>query len=123
MKIKYRQLAEGALFTDLYQLTMAQLYFRLGIHENTAQFEYFFRSYPDYGMHQAGYCICAGLECLVDWMQSSIFKKEEVSALQTVQDRKGKPLFSPDFLNWLQDKPLTHAISLKAIRPENFIPV
>jgi nicotinate phosphoribosyltransferase len=115
MKIKNRQLAEGALFTDLYQLTMAQLYFRMGIHECSAQFEYFFRSYPDYGMHQAGYCIHAGLECLVDWMQSSIFGKEEITALKTIQDRLGKPLFSADFLNWLKDKPLNYGISLKAI--------
>jgi nicotinate phosphoribosyltransferase len=115
LKIQNRQLAEGALFTDLYQLTMAQLYFRSGIHECTAQFEYFFRSNPDYGMHQAGYCIHAGLECLVDWMQSSIFGKDEISALKTVKDRKGEPLFAADFLKWLQDKPLNYGISLKAI--------
>jgi nicotinate phosphoribosyltransferase len=115
MKIENRQLAEGALFTDLYQLTMAQLYFRMGIHECTSQFEYFFRSNPDYGMHQAGYCISAGLECLLDWMQSAIFGKEEITALKTVQDRKGKPLFSIDFLKWLQNKPLTYGISMKAI--------
>ncbi len=42
-------LTEGILFTDLYQLTMAQLYFRSGIHEKTAQFDHFFRKYPDYG--------------------------------------------------------------------------
>ena len=53
--------AEGLLFTDQYQLTMAQLYFRLGLHEQPAQFEHFFRRYPNYGSHQAGYCVNAGL--------------------------------------------------------------
>ncbi len=38
--------AEGILFTDQYQLTMAQLYFRQGLHETTVLFEHFFRSYP-----------------------------------------------------------------------------
>ena len=64
MKEHDRPLAEGILFTDQYQLTMAQLYFRTGIHEKAAQFEHFFRNYPDYGMHKAGYCVNAGLECL-----------------------------------------------------------
>ena len=39
-----RDLAEGFLFTDQDQLTMAQLYFRHGLHEKNAQFDYFFRS-------------------------------------------------------------------------------
>ena len=40
MDNQQRRLAEGVLFTDLYQLTMAQVYFQLGIHEKTAQFDY-----------------------------------------------------------------------------------
>ena len=46
--------AEGFLFTDQYQLTMAQLYYRIGLHEKEGQFDHFFRSYPDYGLHKAG---------------------------------------------------------------------
>ena len=53
-------LASGILFTDQYQLTMAQLYFRNGLHEIPVQFDHFFRSYPDYEGHKAGYCINAG---------------------------------------------------------------
>ena len=56
-----RDLTEGFLFTDQYQLTMAQLYWKYGLHERTAQFDYFFRRYPDYGEHQAGYAVFAGL--------------------------------------------------------------
>ena len=68
-----QKLAEGILFTDQYQLTMAQMYFRLGLHEKPAQFDYFFRDYPDYGGHKAGYCVNAGLGWLLDWMQSARF--------------------------------------------------
>ena len=69
-----RRTAEGILFTDQYQLSMAHVYFRMGLHEKTAQFDHFFRSYPDYGSHQAGYCINAGLEWLLDWMQEARFR-------------------------------------------------
>ena len=34
---------------------MAQLYYRHGIHEQESLFDHFFRSYPNYGEHQAGY--------------------------------------------------------------------
>ena len=59
-----KRIAEGILFTDQYQLTMSQLYYRAGLHDKRVQFDHFFRSYPDYGLHQAGYCINAGLEWL-----------------------------------------------------------
>ena len=54
MKESDRRTAEGILFTDQYQLTMAQLYFRVGLHEKHVQFDHFFRRYPDYGAHQGG---------------------------------------------------------------------
>ena len=66
-------LAEGFLFTDLYQLTMAQLYLRSGLAERRAQFDHAFRSYPDYGHHQAGYCISAGLSPLSSQIPRRIF--------------------------------------------------
>jgi len=109
------KLSEGALFTDFYQFTMAQLYFQLGIHKNIAQFDYFFRSYPDYGMHEAGYCIFAGLEWLIDWMQNSFIGDDEICFLQSLKATSGKPLFSSDFLNWLKNKPFTTGVSLKSI--------
>ena len=68
MKAAQAATAQGILFTDQYQLTMAQLYFRHGLHERPALFEHFFRSYPDYGDHKAGYCINAGMEWLLDWI-------------------------------------------------------
>jgi nicotinate phosphoribosyltransferase len=95
-------LAEGMLHTDQYQLTMAQLYFRMGIHERRAQFDHFFRKYPDYGAHQAGFCINAGMEWLLDWMDRARFGDREVAALREMTGRTGERLFQDDFLDWLR---------------------
>lgn len=94
-------LTEGVLFTDHYQLTMAQLYHRYGLAERAAQFDYSFRSYPDYGSHQAGYCITAGLEPLLAWMDRSWFGREELEALRSVRTSAGKRMFEAPFLDWL----------------------
>ncbi len=110
-----RQIAEGILFTDQYQLTMAQLYFRMGLHEKQVQFDHFFRSYPDYGAHKAGFCICAGLEWLLDWMQAARFRKEDVEYLRSQRNRIGKRVFEDDFLDWLLSSGSFDGISMRAI--------
>ena len=96
------RITEGILFTDQYQLTMAQLYYRFGLHETDAQFDHFFRSYPDYGSHKAGYCVNAGLEWLIGWMKDAAFGDEEISYLRTQTGQLGEPLYSDDFLDWLR---------------------
>jgi nicotinate phosphoribosyltransferase len=95
------RMMEGILFTDQYQLTMAQLYYRYGLHETHAQFDHFFRNYPDYGSHKAGYCVNAGLEWLVGWMKEAAFGDEEISYLRTQTGQLGEPLYTEDFLDWL----------------------
>ncbi|MFO7821989.1 MAG: hypothetical protein R6V56_08075 [Lentisphaeria bacterium] len=40
------KLAAGFLRTDQYQLTMAQMYYRLDYHEQIVQFDHFFSSVP-----------------------------------------------------------------------------
>ncbi|MBM3137539.1 MAG: nicotinate phosphoribosyltransferase, partial [Chloroflexi bacterium] len=127
MKFEERKLAEGALYTDLYQLTMAQVYFRLGIHEKTAQFDYFFRSYPDYGLHQAGYCINAGLEWFLNWAGEANFSQAEINYLAGRKDKQGGTLFARDFLEWLYGKNVATGLDLQSI-PEGrvvhpYIPV
>ncbi len=115
MKETDRRRAEGILFTDEYQLTMAQLYFRAGIHETNAQFDHFFRNNPNYGMHRAGYCINAGLEWLLDWMQHAHFGPAEIDLLRSQVGRTGGRLFGDDFLSWLQRSGDFSGISLRAI--------
>ncbi len=102
MKPSDRKIAEGILLTDQYQLTMAQLYYRIGLHEKEAQFDHFFRDYPDYGPHRAGYCINAGLEWLLDWMAEACFGDEEIEYLRGQTGRNGEQLFADDFLSWLK---------------------
>ncbi len=115
MKQMDRQTAEGILFTDEYQLTMAQLYYRMGLHETYAQFDYFFRSYPDYGSHMAGYCINAGLEWLLDWMKGVHFRDEDMAYLRGQAGRTGERLFADDFLDWLKTCGAFDGLALRAI--------
>jgi nicotinate phosphoribosyltransferase len=115
MKADERATAEGILFTDQYQLTMAQLYFRLGLHERPAQFDHFFRRYPDYGLHQAGYCVVAGLGWLLDWMERAAFRDEDLAYLRSQKQRSGRPVFGEDFLRWLKGSFDFGSLSLRAI--------
>lgn len=115
MKWQEQHLAEGILFTDMYQITMAQLYYRYGLHERQAQFDHFFRSCPDYGDHKAGYCINAGLEWLLDWMEQSRFGDEEIAYLRRQESTTGEQLFADDFLEWLRDNGDFSQINIRAI--------
>lgn len=108
-------LTQGILFTDFYQLTMAQVYFRLGIHEQPALFEHFFRSYPDYRRHQAGFCISAGLEPLVRWMQRARFGDEEIESLRAQRSPSGTQVFADDFLTWLRRNGSFDSLTLRAL--------
>lgn len=115
MNTAQRSTAEGILFTDMYQLTMAQLYFRAGLHERTAQFDHFFRRYPDYGEHQAGYCITAGLGWLLDWMAEARFRDEDLAHLKAATGRDGRRLFADDFLEWLRRNGHFEGLTLHAV--------
>ncbi len=107
--------AEGILFTDEYQLTMAQLYYRMGLHEKHAQFDHFFRDYPDYGGHKAGYCINAGLEWLLDWMDEARFRRQDIDYLRSQKGKSGDRLFDDDFLDWLKDNGTFEGITMRAV--------
>jgi nicotinate phosphoribosyltransferase len=115
LKPAEQKTAEGILYTDMYQLTMAQLYFRHGLHEKEVQFDHFFRSYPDYGSHKAGYCINAGLEWLLDWMNAAHFRDEDIEILRSQKTSLGSHLFAEDFLDWLRQNGDFSGLSLSAI--------
>jgi nicotinate phosphoribosyltransferase len=103
------------LFADFYQLTMAQLYFRQGLADHRAQFDYFFRDNPDYGQHKAGYCVCAGLDWFIDWFESLQPSDHETSWLATLTGRQGSRLFGDDFLRWLAGCDLQAGVTIRAI--------
>lgn len=108
-------LQDGILYTDFYQLTMAQVYFRMGLHEREARFEHFFRRYPNYGAHQAGYCVTAGMQPLVEWMQGVRFSPAELDALRAQRGSNGERLFQDDFLGWLEAHGDWSGITIEAI--------
>ncbi len=114
------RLANGILYTDQYQLTMAQFYYRMGMHEKQVQFEYFFRKYPDYGSHQAGYCIFAGLEWLLEWMRNSRFTDLELKAMRGKINSAGRPFYDRDFLDWLRKYGTFESLSIRTM-PEGRI--
>jgi nicotinate phosphoribosyltransferase len=78
------------LLTDLYQLTMAQAYFRAGSMA-PATFSLFVRSYPP----DRGYLIAAGLQDVLDYLESFAFNAGALDFLAATQ------LFSDDFLHYL----------------------
>ncbi len=108
-------MAEGILFTDEYQLTMAQLYFRTGMQEKQVQFDHYYRSNPDYGQHKAGYCIYAGLDWLLDWMQETRFRPEDIDYLRSQKTSSGRRLFDDDFLSYLLAHGNFEGLSLRAM--------
>ncbi len=113
-------ITRGALFTDQYQLAMAQVYFSNGLHERPARFDYSFRSYPDYGRHQAGYCVFAGLGDLVEWMATTGFGAADINLLRSQRTSRGAPRFTDDFLAWLEAAGRFTAVDLDAV-PEGRI--
>ena len=96
-------LYRGVLFTDLYQLTMAQVYFSFGMADQEACYEHYFRTYPSYGDHRAGYCVSAGLEPFLDRLATLRFGDSERSALAAMRSGSGAALFRKDFLDWLRE--------------------
>lgn len=110
-----QKVSEGFLFTDQYQLVMSQLYFKNGLHEKEAQFDHFFRSYPDYGNHKAGYCINAGLEWFIDWMRNTKITDDDIEYLKNHKNPNGDRIFHDDYLDWLKKNGSFDSINIKAI--------
>ena len=91
------------LFTDHYQLTMAQAYLQHGLAERRVRFDAFFRKAPDYGEHQAGYAVFAGLDGLLSWMDGASVSAHEVAQLRALRTSGGGQLFGDGFLTWLTE--------------------
>ena len=67
-------------YTDLYQLTMGQVYFLKGTAQQEAVFDYFFRKIPFGG----GYVVFAGLGDLLPILQELKFTKEDLEYLRSI---------------------------------------
>jgi nicotinate phosphoribosyltransferase len=94
---------------------MAQIYLQEGIADRPAQFDYFFRATPDYGTHQAGYCVTAGLGPFLSWLAALQVGADDVAALAAFSNADGAPLFDPTFLRWLSSPDRWSGIEIHAI--------
>ena len=110
-----RDLVEGFLFTDQYQLTMAQLYWRIGMADRQAQFDHFFRRYPDYGEHKAGYVITAGLGWLLDWVDQTRVTPDDIDVLRRQVSPNGERRFNEAFLQYLLDLGGFESLTIRAV--------
>ena len=81
----------SALFTDLYELTMAQGYHHYGINSRGV-FDMFFRHQPFGG----GFSIFAGLADLLSALENFRFDPEDLEYLGSLG------MFEPDFLRYLE---------------------
>jgi nicotinate phosphoribosyltransferase len=80
----------AALYTDYYQLTMAQGYFLSGMVGMPASFDFFFRENP-FG---SGYVIFAGLSDVLEVLETLRFEEDEIKYLQSLG-------FKEEFLQYL----------------------
>lgn len=78
------------LYTDFYELTMAQGYFFAGKKDEKVTFEYYFRTNPFSG----GYLVFAGLGELIPLLKDFWYSEEELNYLRSVG-------LHPDFISYL----------------------
>ncbi len=83
---------ELTLLCDFYEITMARGYFHSKIKDQIAYFDVFFRRVPDGG----GYAVFAGLEQIIEYINSIRFSTEDISYLRS------KGIFDEEFLSYLE---------------------
>lgn len=83
--------ADSGLYTDMYELSMAEAYFKQKMQNVPACFDYFFRKLPFAG----GYVIFCGLGELLPVIETLHFNSDEIDWLH-------KQGFNKSFLSWLE---------------------
>lgn len=91
------------LLTDLYQLTMAYGYWKLGIHDREAVFQLIFRKNPFRG----NYALACGLQSVIDFIQDWHFSADDIAYLATLTTQNGEALFPAEFLRYLAELRVT----------------
>ncbi len=89
-----------ALHTDLYELNMMYTYWKKGISERNAVFECYFRRIP-YGN---GFAVFAGLERVVDYLETLRFSTTDIAYLRETQD------WEEGFINYLENLKFTCSV-------------
>ena len=89
----------GALFTDLYELTMLQAYHDAAL-QDVAVFELFVRTLPP----QRNFLVAAGLDDVLSYLEGLAFGEGDLEYLTSLN------LFSPSFLDYLHDFRFTGSV-------------
>ncbi|MDP6513064.1 MAG: nicotinate phosphoribosyltransferase, partial [SAR202 cluster bacterium] len=82
----------ASLFTDLYQLTMAQAYWQSGVTRD-ATFSLHFRNFPS----NRSYYVFVGLEDVLDYLEDFRFTDDDIEALRNLS------VFDDGFLKRLSE--------------------
>lgn len=82
----------NGLYTDHYELTMAQGYFLSGKYKQRASFDYFYRKNP----YNGGFVTFSGLSTFLDLLRDFWFSKEDCTYLISIG-------FHPEFVKYLED--------------------
>ena len=85
------------LLTDLYELTMAEGYWRSGLVDMEACFTSFFRENP----YEGGFTLVCGTGQLASLVENFRYSQADIAYLGNLQAPGGGPMFSPEFLEWL----------------------
>jgi len=94
---------KSAIFTDLYELTMLQGYWKSGMMERRACFDLYFRQNPFNG----GYTLLAGMEDALEFLEGLKFTDEDIEYIGSIG------FFEKGFLEYLKSFKFTgdiHAI-------------
>lgn len=84
--------SSSGLYTDHYELTMAQGYFLGGKKDSRANFDYFFRKNP----YDGGFVVFAGLDTMLETISHYHFGEEDCSYLKAMG-------FDSKFIEYLKD--------------------
>ncbi|PID82359.1 MAG: nicotinate phosphoribosyltransferase [Clostridiales bacterium] len=82
-----------SLMMDYYELTMSMGYFQSGEKDKMVYFDMFFRKNPDDG----GYAIAAGLEQLIEYIESISFSEDDIEYLKEIG------IHNEEFLEYLKN--------------------
>jgi nicotinate phosphoribosyltransferase len=87
-----------ALLTDLYELTMAYGYWKLGLADKQAAFHLAFRDHPFGG----GFTVACGLSGAVGFLDSFRFDEGDLEYLAGIEGNDGRRIFEGGFLDYLR---------------------
>ncbi|MDE5888791.1 MAG: nicotinate phosphoribosyltransferase, partial [Bacilli bacterium] len=88
------------MMTDLYELTMSQVYYSKHKENEIAVFDAFFRTNP-FGK---GYGVMGGLHNIIEYIKNVHFDEEDINYLRSTG------LFKEDFLDYLRNFKFTGSV-------------